>query len=88
MLGATFRSSNEISLETFIEYLDGTFTFFKNPQNSFSFFERVMHDMGSSIPFTELAHACPWSLVFLSVLSNVPRKLLCTFISTCITSIE
>jgi hypothetical protein len=65
-------------------------------------FERVMHDVGSSIPFIESsshnsgltpiffrsARASPWSLVFLSVLSNVPSRLSHTFFSMCITSIE
>jgi hypothetical protein len=61
-----------------------------------------MHDVGSSIPFTKSsshntglipiffrsAHAWPWSLIFLSVLSNVSRRFSHTFFLTCITSFE
>jgi hypothetical protein len=55
-----------------------------------SCFERVMHDVGNFVPFTESsshnsdlipiffrsAHPCPWFLVFLFVLSNVPEEAL------------
>jgi hypothetical protein len=54
------------------------------------YFERVMHDVDSSVPFTKSsshnsglipiffisACVCPWSLVLLSVLSNVPSRFL------------
>jgi hypothetical protein len=65
-------------------------------------FEMVMRDVGSLVPFTESsshnsglipiffrsACAYPWSLVFPSLLSNVPSRLSHIFFSTCITSIE
>jgi hypothetical protein len=61
-----------------------------------------MHDVGSSVPFTgssshlsslipiflRSAHACPWSIVFPSVLSNIAWRLSHTFFLMSITLIE